>query len=214
MIPEDESYESVVRMWSPKPSRPTSTKSKRPSTAQSSRASAQRSRPGSAISLSARPVWRPNGHRPEWPIAKGLAKEQALARLRSPPREAAASPKGPGQEEKSDQAQATGAVLSPRPPPAALMLSSWEMPRPLAKMKRCELRELPEMKSALLKVKQEEMPHVCISRKLNWPPRGWVLEQQVMDSHNRVLLMPRSEPRRHKASPRTNVTRSTYVSSC
>ena len=193
----------------------------RPSTAPTRKQGSQslngHKRTGSARSprTSSRPVWRPNGHRPEWPISYGLAKEQARARLRSPPRERPTSTQDPSASAKCRPPINVNLTL--RPPPAALMLSSWEPPRPTTPMKQCELRELPEMKHALSRLKKEEhMPYVQISRRLNWPPKGWVLERHVMDDKNQVLLKiaasPSSRTSQHGRSATSKITRSTYVS--
>ena len=121
---------------------------------------------GTPASLtSQRPVWRPVGNRPAWPLNLGIQRERERAKLRSPPREHA-GPRTPRQTGARGQGTRT------------------------PKTRACELRDIPQLKQFVDQVKdQGVLPELYISRKLNWPPKGLrILQPAVLQgSKNRVL---------------------------
>lgn len=142
------------------------------------------SRPQPAATVvSGRPLWRPNGHRPSWPldIAQRLAQERAL--LISPP---SASP--------------------PRTPRSTRQRFGGYQPR----TQICELRDIPKLKTARMQATvaaKPALPELYISRKLNWPPRGLLLDPQVTDRSNRVCATPRPPPRATRTARRPGSAR-------
>ena len=68
----------------------------------------------------------------------------------------------------------------------------------------CELRDLPDLRKerhGRHAMPSGTLPEVYISRKLNWPPRGLLLDPGVMAGANRVLAYTKPEPprgRRHE----------------
>jgi len=118
---------------------------------------------GGTPALQERPMWRPVGNRPAWPLNLGLQREREREKLRSPPREQA-GPRTPR------QTGARGQGYTP-------------------KTKACELRDIPQLNQFVDQVKgQVVLPELYISRKLNWPPKGLrLLQPAVIQGGNRVL---------------------------
>ena len=107
---------------------------------------------------SARPTWRPVGNRPSWPLDVGLRREQERSRLIAPP-----SPTSP---------------RTPRP------RFGHRVPGYQPRIQVCELRDIPRLKAraaASGSVGAAALPELYISRKLNWPPRGLMLEPQITE---------------------------------
>lgn len=119
----------------------------------------------------ARPLWRPVGHRPVWPLDLHVQRERDRDRLRSPPRE----PPIP----RTPRVRHKGLGYQPRQPV-------------------CELRDVPQLRVHARQTKHQPdtLPELYISRKLNWPPRGLRLEPTIMAGNCHVLAYPRPPSRR------------------
>ena len=137
-----------------------------------------RSRPQSA-----RPTWRPVGHRPTWPLDVSLRREQERSRLIAP------SPS-----------------TSTRTPQQRM---GYRVPGYVPRVQVCELRDLPRLKAQVAASGSvgAALPELYISRKLNWPPRGLLLEPQITERGkltgklaNQVCATERPQSRRMSCS--------------